>query len=219
MLKHCLAPSLQHQLNQLPTSLDKTYERGLKEIESTGQGRHAHRLLHCLAAAMWPLQVEELAEVLTFDLDVAEGEIPKFHPEWRWEVQEQAVLSACSSLIAIVVTSDNSQVIQFSHFSVKEYLTSDRLAIAAGDVSRYHIVSEAAHLILVRACHAALFNLDNHGNENCNETNVDGGNKNNNEDMPLFKYAAEHWTSHAQVGDVSSHIKDTMVALFDLNKP
>ena len=49
--------------------------------------------------------------------------------------------------------------------------------------------------------------------------NVNGGNKNNNEDMPLFKYAAEHWTSHTQVGDMSSHIKDTMVALFDLNKP
>ena len=82
MLRHCLAPSLRHQLNELPTSLDETYERVLKKIESTGQGRHARRLLHCLAAAMRPLQVEELAEVLTFDLDVAEGEIPKFHPEW-----------------------------------------------------------------------------------------------------------------------------------------
>lgn len=82
MLRHCLAPSLWHQLNQLPTSLDETYERVLKEIESTGQGRHAHRLLHFLAAAMRPLQVEELVEVLTFDLDVAEGEIPKFYLEW-----------------------------------------------------------------------------------------------------------------------------------------
>ena len=82
MLRHCLAPSLRHQLNELPTSLDETYERVLKKIESTGQGRHARRLLHCLAAAMRPLQVEELTEVLTFDLDVAEGEIPKFHPEW-----------------------------------------------------------------------------------------------------------------------------------------
>ena len=129
------------------------------------------------------------------------------------------MLSTCSSLIAVVVIGDNSRVIQFSHFSVKEYLTSDRLAIAAGDVSRYHIVSEAAHLILVRACHATLFNLDNHGNEKCNEMYDNGGNKNNNEDIPLFKYAAEHWTSHAQVRDMSSHIKDTMVALFDLNKP
>jgi cytohesin len=217
MLRHCLAPSLRRQLNQLPTSLDETYERVLKEIDSTGQGRHARRLLHCLAVAMRPLRVEELAEVLAFELDTAEGEIPRFHPEWRWEDQEQAVLSACSSLI-VILNGDNSRVIQFSHFSVKEYLTSDRLAIATGDVSRYHIILEPAHLILARACHGALINLDNHVNEECNETNVNGVNKNNG-DIPLFKYAAEHWTSHAQVGNVSSLLKDTMETLFDPNKP
>jgi ankyrin repeat protein len=218
MLRHCLAPSLRRQLNQLPASLDETYERVLKEIESTGQGRHARRLLRCLAVAMRPLQVEELAEVLSFDLDVAEGEIPRFHPEWRWKDQEQAVLSACSSLVT-VINGDNSRVIQFSHFSVKEYLTSDRLAIAIGDVSRYHIVSEPAHLVLARACHAALLYLEFYVNEECNETNDDGGNKSNNEHIPLFKYAAEHWTSHAQVGNVSSILKDTTETLFDLNKP
>jgi hypothetical protein len=136
VLRHCLAPSLRRQLNELPKSLDQTYDRVLKEIESTNQGRHARRLLQCLAVALRPLHVEELAEVLAFDLDAAEGEIPKLHPEWRWEDQEVAVLSACSSLISVVtVPWNNSRVIQFSHFSVKEYLTSDRLATASGDVS------------------------------------------------------------------------------------
>jgi hypothetical protein len=162
---------------------------------------------------MRPLRVEELAEVLAFELDTAEGEIPRFHPEWRWEDQEQAVLSACSSLI-VIFNGDNSRVIQFSHFSVKEYLTSDRLSTATGDVSRYHIVSEPAHLILARACHGALLNLGSHVDEECNESN--GVNK---KDIPLFKYAAEHWTSHAQVGNVASRLNDTMETLFDLNKP
>jgi hypothetical protein len=139
MLRHCLAPSLRRQLNELPKSLDETYERVLKEIESTDQGRHAHRLLQCLVVAMRPLLVEELAEVLAFDPDVIEGEIPRFRPEWRWEDQEKAVLSACSSLIAIVSGKD-SQVVQFSHFSVKEYLTSNRLATTSEDVSQYYIV-------------------------------------------------------------------------------
>ncbi|KAH9178051.1 hypothetical protein EDB89DRAFT_2239757, partial [Lactarius sanguifluus] len=127
LLRHCLAPSLRRQLNELPKSLDETYERVLKEIESTNQGRHARRLLQCLAVAIRPLHVEELAEVLAFDLDATKAEIPTYHAEWRWEDQEQAVLSACSSLIA-VVGGNNSRVVQFSHFSVKEYLTSDRLA-------------------------------------------------------------------------------------------
>jgi len=51
-------------------------------------------------AAVRPLKVEELAEVLSFDFD-AEG-IPKLNPDWRWEDQEEAVVSACSSLVIVV---------------------------------------------------------------------------------------------------------------------
>ena len=80
MLRHCLA---RRQINELPSSLDDTYERVLKEIQSTNQGRYAHRLLQCLVAAIRPLRVAELAEVLSYDLDVAKGDIPTFRPEWR----------------------------------------------------------------------------------------------------------------------------------------
>ena len=210
MLRHCLAPSLRRQLHELPTSLDETYERVLKEIQSTNQGRHARRLLHCLAVAIRPLRVEELAEVLAFDPDVVEGETPRFRPEWRWEDQEKAVLSACSSLITIV-DGEDSRVVQFSHFSVKEFLVSDRLATAGGDVSRYYIVPESANLILAQACLAVLLNLDNHVNEE-----IDLG---SDKDVPLLGYAAEHWISHARVGNVLSYLSDAMDILFDINKP
>jgi len=55
------------------------------------------------------------------------GSVPILDEDLRWEDQEQAVLSACSSLITIIGDMD-SMVVQFSHFSVKEFLTSDRLA-------------------------------------------------------------------------------------------
>ncbi|KAH9015126.1 ankyrin repeat-containing domain protein [Lactarius deliciosus] len=219
VLRHCLAPSLRRQLNELPKSLDETYERVLKEIESTNQGRHARRLLQCLAVAMRPLRVEELAEVLAFDLDAVKEEIPVFHAEWRWEDQEQAVLSACSSLVSIV-GSDDSRVVQFSHFSVKEYLTSDRLAAASGDVSQYHIVPEPAHLILAQVCVGALLRW--YTAEWEEESDVGSINMRRREegmkDIPLFMYAAEHWTSHAQVGSVSSCLKDAMEDLFDVDQ-
>ncbi|KAH9052937.1 ankyrin repeat-containing domain protein [Lactarius deliciosus] len=209
VLRHCLAPSLRRQLNELPRSLDETYERVLKEIESTNQGRHARRLLQCLAMAMRPLHVEELAEVLAFDFEDAKAKIPTFRAEWRWEDQEQAVLSACSSLISIVGgDSDDSRVVQFTHFSVKEYLTSHRLATASGDVSLYHIDPEPAHLILAQACLGVLLNSDD-----C------GSSENRAKTIPLLKYSAEHWASHAQVGNVSSRLKDAMETLFDLNRP
>ena len=218
MLRHCLAPSLRDQLNALPQSLDATYERVLDEIQSKNQGRHAHRLLQCLAVAMRPLRVEELAEVLAFELDAADGELPKYHPDWRWEDQEHAVLSACSSLITIL-NGDNSRVIQFSHFSVKEYLTSERLSTASGAVSQYYIAMEPAHLILARSCLGVLLNLDTPVDGDYNKSTDQDGSRDNDEGMPLLKYAAEHWTSHAQVGNVSSCLKDTMETLFDLNKP
>ena len=50
-----------------------------------------------------------------------------------------AAFNSVSSLIAIV-EADDSWVVQFSHFSVKENLTSTRLADSSKDVSHYHIL-------------------------------------------------------------------------------
>ena len=186
----------------------------LDEIQSTNQGNHAHRLLQCLTVAVRPLRVEELAEVLAFEIDAAEGELPRHHPNWRWEDQEHAVLSACSSLITIV-NNDDSRVIQFSHFSVKEYLTSKRLSTASIVISRYYIALEPAHLVLARACLGALLDLDTCANEH--DKPESGGESN--KGMPLRNYAAEHWTSHAVVGDVSSCLKYAMETLFDPDQP
>jgi hypothetical protein len=113
--------------------------------------------MQCLVAAVCPLEVKELAEVLAFDFSV-EG-IPRLNAGWRWEDQEEAVMSACSSLVMIVKDGD-SWVVQFSHFSVKEFLTANRLAEPIKDVSRYHIRLEAAHPILTQACLSILLRLD-----------------------------------------------------------
>ena len=102
--------------------------------------------------------MEELAEVLAVDFEDAEG-IPKLNPSWRWKDQEQAVLTSCSSLI-IIVDMDLSRVVQFSHFSVKEFLTSARLGTSSQDISRYHIVLGPAHTIMAQACLSTLLRLD-----------------------------------------------------------
>jgi Ankyrin repeats (3 copies) len=203
VLRHCFPPSVRRILEELPDSLDETYERILREIRKPNQGL-AHRLMQCLVAAVRPLQVKELAEVLAFDFD-AEG-IPKLNQNWRWEDQEEAVMSACSSLVTIFEDGD-SRIVQFSHFSVKEFLTADRLAEPMRDVSRYHIEPEAAHTILAQACIGVLLRLDDHVDED------------NIKDFPLAPYAAEYWPRHAKFGSVSSRIKDGMECLFDEDKP
>ena len=193
-------------LSQLPKTLDGTYERVLRNIHEDNK-EHARRLLHCIAVAVRPLRVEELAEILTFDFDAAEGDIPEYHANWRWKDQEEAVLSTCSSLITIAEDGFwRRRVVQFSHFSVKEFLMSNRLATPIRDVSRYHILPEPAHTILAQACLGFLLHLDAH----INTENV--------ENFPLAQYAAEHWIAHAQFQDVASHVKYGMRDLFDPHK-
>ena len=203
VLRHCLPSSVRHILEELPESLDETYERILREIRKPNQG-HAHRLLQCLVAAVRPLRVKELAEVLAIDF-CAEG-IPKLNLGWRWEDKEEAVISACSSLVMIVKDGD-LRVVQFSHFSVKEFLTADRLAEPIRDVSRYHIRLEAAHTILAQACLGVLLQMDDH---------VDRDNIKN---FPLARYAAQYLPTHARVENASSRVKDGVQCLFDADRP
>ncbi|KAI9432166.1 hypothetical protein H4582DRAFT_1777605, partial [Lactarius indigo] len=147
ILRHCFPSSVLNILEQLPKSLDETYERILREISQVNRD-HAYRLLQCLTVAVRPLRVEELAEVLAIDFNARGG--PKLNADWRWEDNEEAVLSACSSLVTVVMDGD-SRVVQFSHFSVKEFLTSNRLASCLGEESRFHIRLESAHTILAQA--------------------------------------------------------------------
>ena len=57
--------------DDLPDTLDATYERVLKDINKPNQ-KYAIRLLHCLTVAIRPLYVDELAEVLAIDFDAAQ---------------------------------------------------------------------------------------------------------------------------------------------------
>ena len=181
----------------------------LKEIKKPNRD-HARRLLQCLVVAIRPLRVDELAEVLTIDFDDTD-EIPKLNASWRWEDQERALLSSCSSLITVVDT-DDSRVVQFSHFSVKEYLTSARLATSSQDVSRYHVALKPAHTILAQACVSILLQLGV-DDEPGDDDELGDINKNS----PLAIYAAQYWVRHAQFEDVVSCIKG-MEYLFDLDK-
>jgi ankyrin repeat protein len=206
-LRYCFPPSVRHILEELPETLDETYERILRDINKANRD-HAHRLLQCLTVAVRPLRVAELAEVLAVDFGTAScGGTSKLNTNWRWENQQQAVLSTCSSLISIV-DEYGSQVVQFSHFSVKEFLTSSRLAGSSADVSRFHVLFEPAHTILAKACLGVLLRLDEH----VNRYNVEN-------DFPLARYAAKHWIDHGKFEQVSSHLREGMEDLFDPVKP
>ena len=203
MLRLCVRSRVRQLVNELPGTLDETYERVLKEIPRSNQD-HVQRLLQCLAMAVRPLHVEELAQILAFDPDVIE-EVAMLDADSPPEDQEQELLSTCPGLIA-VVDSLGSRVVQFSHFSVKEFLMSDRLSTSGEDISCYHILPDAAHTCLAQASLGVLLRLDDR---------VDRWKARN----TLAAYAAEHWISHVQVANTSSHIMRMMETLFDFDRP
>ena len=193
-------------LAELPETLDATYERILQEIPKSSQV-HAHRLLQCLTVAIRPLHVEELAEILAVDFSTPEG-IPKLNEALRWEDQEQAVLSACSSLIAVIKDEDkDSLVVQFSHFSVKEFLTSDRLAMSNVGASRYHHIRLGpARATMAQACLGILLRFDSYTDRVTIKS------------FPLAEYAANHFNDHVEFEDVLLYIRGGVDHLLDADK-
>jgi ankyrin repeat protein len=202
-LRNCLPQNVRRVLKDLPISLDETYERMLKEIGKVNP-RQAYRLLQCLTVARRPLLVDELAEVLALDFDRTEDGIPTLNLAWRWDDEQQGVLSTCSSLIVIINDQISAtRVVQFAHFSVKEFLTSDRLSNLEADIARFHIHLEPAHTVIAQAGLAILLRSDSN--------KVDAI-------SPLHKYAAQHWVDHAQFENVSLRLGG-MRHLFDPEKP
>ena len=182
------------------------HERTLRGIKEANW-EVAHRLFQFLTVASRSLHVDELAELLAFDFDFEEGPIPKFREDWRLEDPVDAVLSTCSSLL-FVVEMDDSKVIQFSHFSVKEFLTSARLAKTSDLVPRrYHISIPGAHTVAALACLGFLLHLDE---------NISGDDL---QKFPLADYAAQHWFDHARFKDVAQNVEDAAQTLFHPRKP
>ncbi len=129
--------------------------------------------------------------------------IPELKEDWRWKDQQEAVLSTCSSLIAVVDDGPH-RVVQFSHFSVKEFLTSDRLVTLSADISHFHILLKPAHTVIVKACLGVLLRSDNGVGDVEAKSN-----------SPLAKYAAKHWVDHAQFEKLSTQLQVGMRPLFD----
>ena len=190
----------------MPRTLDETYKHALLAIDGEMR-QYAQRLFQCLAVSIRPLRVEELADILAVRFESSDaGVLPKFNPGLRLGDAQEAVLSVCSNLIS-VVDMDGSQIVQFSHFSVKEFLTSDRLATAKEEgLSGYHIVPHSAHTILAQVSLSVLLELDDH---------ID---KDSIKDFPLSGYAAQHWVDHGQFEGVSSAIQVAMEQLFNPDK-
>ena len=202
-LAPCNPVRLERALNELPATLDETYERALGKIEDANW-EDVRLLLQCIAVASRPLRVSELADILAFDFEAVP--IPKLRKESHL-TDPEAVLSMCPTLLSLV-NVEGSQVVQFAHFSIKEFLTSTRFSEKRDTISsRYYISLTAAHTVMTQACLGILLDLG----ENITRDSLT--------EFPLAEYAAEHWFEHARVDGVSESAIEGMKRLFDGIKP
>jgi hypothetical protein len=175
---------LQKALAGLPPDLDQTYDRILAAIDEE-YSQYALRILQWLTCSARPLSIDEVAEVVAIDAK----RDPAFDRE---EVLEDPleVLRICSSLITIVDDNNyrrgksSTQVVALAHYSVKEYLVSDRISI--GKAARYSIRDNVCHDNIAAGCLGYLLQIQQ------SELEQDFL-----ESFKLARYSAQFWTAHA----------------------
>ena len=199
-LRRGFPASIRSALEELPESLDEVYKDALRRIEKPKR-KFARRLFECLTVAARPLLVEELADILEIPFGSVSGSN-------TLSDAEEAVLFACSSLITVIDAAGGSRVVQFSHFSVEEFLTSDRLTEEGRDLSFYRITPQQANTTFAKTCLSVLLNLD----EKIDRQRI--------KDFPLADYASRHWFVHCRrLEDMPQDIHKDTLRLFDQKKP
>ncbi|KAI8951140.1 ankyrin repeat-containing domain protein [Xylaria longipes] len=170
-------PLIRTALQQLPIGLDATYDRLLQSIDTKFQPQVVS-LLKWLAFSKYPLGVEELAEIFILDADrvVAFDEAERL-------LKPEDCLRYTSSLV-VIQDSWRGPVARLAHFSVREYLMSDR--IAEGPAACFSFTEPEAHLHIAHSCLA--YHLQRSA---MREEYV--------EHLKLRHYAAEYWMQHLEM--------------------
>ncbi|SLM37986.1 P-loop containing nucleoside triphosphate hydrolase [Lasallia pustulata] len=190
-LRTCLNLSmLRKALEDLPTTLDETYARMLRSIPEE-HSEYAIKLLQWLTYSARPLRLEELAEIVAVNIDGS----PWFDCDDRF-ARPQDVLAICSSLVDTEgfgygynsTVYNPNKVVRLAHFSVKEYLVSERIRDPAAATARYAIQGIQANQSIAAACLAYLLQFDQH----------DSLTPNTPKHFPLARYAARYWLQHTR---------------------
>ena len=188
VLRECLnIASIEDALVSLPATLDETYARTLLKIPNQ-HSRLAIRILQWLVFSKRPMLVIEIAELLVADPDSQ----PEYNSKRRLFHSED-ILNFCGNLVA---TQDAAlydreyrtrKVIRLAHFSVQEFLLSDR--IRQSKCAAYTLLEQPSHVSITRTCLVSLMEL---------RLPMPSASERKRE-IPLVDYAAKYWTEHAKV--------------------
>ncbi|CUS15239.1 unnamed protein product [Tuber aestivum] len=151
IIEDCMTPQdVRESLKELPEDLDSVYLRILGTIPKK-QKEYIRRAMRWLTFSAVPLTLGQLAEAIVIEYDVN-----KYGQEPGTLFDVNFLIGICPSLISFEDARDDesssqeSRRLRLAHFSVKEYLISDR---AAQGPSAFYYVSEGrANLLMGHAC-------------------------------------------------------------------
>ncbi|KZP08569.1 hypothetical protein FIBSPDRAFT_660462, partial [Athelia psychrophila] len=153
-LQTCMnTKEVKEKLKALPKDLEETYERIL--TSSTRRHDLLH-MLHWLAFSARALRLEEIAEVPSVDFDAEDG--PCYDPDLKYSMPSIA-LTVCSGLVTVsdgkhIGLHEINGIVKLAHFSVKEYLISDR--IKTGIAAQFAMNERLSQLVIAQTCIAYL---------------------------------------------------------------
>lgn len=211
---------LRSLLQTLPKSLDGFYDRILLEIgpDLKDQALTALQWISFSAHSVTP---SELAEALAVH---AEGE-DLFDPEDRL-MDDSGIFEILPAGLATHVLDSKGldesppeapySVVQLAHFSVKEYLTSDRIMCGPG--SFYHLVEMDSHAAIASACLAYITYCSFHDVKPEPMAAHDMSSALGpilTKKPPLLEFAARCWPRHVQIlGTQSTDLLDQLLNNF-----
>ncbi|KAJ5374397.1 hypothetical protein N7517_006403 [Penicillium concentricum] len=184
-LRSCLSPSaVRKTLQCLPQTLDEIYERILCGIDEESRSI-ALTALQFLTISSRPVNLDELSEMVAIRPGVSIiVEIDRlFDPA--------DILAVCSSL----VTMSRVSLVQLSHYSVRECLTSER--ICKGPASYFAIKEHEAHLATAQRCLTYLLSFDQSViSDKFRGSSLDESLETS---YPLLEYATFEWHTHVRL--------------------
>lgn len=220
----------------LPKSLDEFYDRVLLEIDADLKDQ-ALTALKWLAFSVRPVKASELAEVLAVHTEREDF----FDPEDRLMDCSGISQILPAGLISTVVhleisnefpsdevspdgissnsvpTGAHHSLVQLAHFSVKEYLTADR--IMAGPASSYHLDERESHVAIASACLAyILYSSHLAGDVFDHDFELSDYLYTHSKlrlELPLLEFAAHCWPRHVELlGQHSTDLLDQLIINF-----
>ncbi|KAF5980602.1 ankyrin repeat [Fusarium coicis] len=174
-------------LNDLPTGLDETYNRLLLGLNSKSKLQILGSL-KWLALSRRPLHLKELAEIFIFRPETD----TMIHKTERL-FDPKAVLKHFPSLVTTETKDEwndetrrreNNTYVRLAHFTVKEYLISER--IEKSKAKQFYFTEANAHLHIAHCC------VSYHLYQSVENTGDDV-------ELPLKTYAARNWELHLEL--------------------